>query len=173
LNWTIRDATADDAGRLADFGARTFLDTFGHLYPDADKEAFLAERFSLARTLKDIGEPGRSVRLVFVEEALVGYLDCGPFGLPLAEVEPGSLEVYRIYLDQSQFGTGLAKYLMGLAIDWAKAAQAPALYLGVFHANHRALAFYRKFGFEIVGAYHFKVGQTLDDERIMRLGLKA
>jgi ribosomal protein S18 acetylase RimI-like enzyme len=60
---------------------------------------------------------------------------------------------------------------MERALAWTKAAKAPALHLGVWAGNERALAFYRKFGFEVVGSYHFKVGKTLDDERIMRLGL--
>jgi diamine N-acetyltransferase len=171
MSVTVRAATPSDAAALAGFGAETFLNTFGHLYSEDDKSFFLEERFSQARTLADIAEAGRYLQLAFQGDTMVGFLDCGRLGLPVAEPEPQSVEVYRLYLAPSQFGTGLAGRLMAMAIDWARTQKAPALYLGVFNANHRAKAFYTKFGFEIVGAYHFKVGNTLDDERIMRLAL--
>lgn len=39
---TIRRATADDAAALAELGAATFVETFGHLYPTEDLQTFLA-----------------------------------------------------------------------------------------------------------------------------------
>lgn len=167
----IRTAIEADASQLADFGRLTFLDTFGHLYPDEDKAFFTAERFSLARTQSDIHESGRLLKLAFTADRLVGFLDCGALGLPVEKPELGALELYRLYVSNDQKGSGLAKGFMEIAIDWAKSQGAPALYLGVFNQNDRAISFYRKFGFEIIGAYQFKVGGTLDDERIMRLAL--
>jgi diamine N-acetyltransferase len=169
--WQIRPASPDDGPDLARFGGETFLETFGHLYPEDDKAFFLAERFSLERTLEDIKEHGRYIQLAFRNEALVGFIDCGPLSLPVQAPEPSALEIYRLYVARSEFGTGLGKALMLAALGWARSEGAPALYLGVFNANQRAQAFYHKFGFDIVGAYLFKVGNTLDDERIMRLGM--
>lgn len=170
--WTIAPATPHDAPDLAAFGARTFMDTFGHLYPQADKDFFLAQRFSLDRTLADIATPGRQIRLARDPAgALAGFSDAGPMGLPYLAAAAGSVELYRLYLDEPAKGTGLAARMMGDFLDWARAVQAPEAYLGVYHANARAQAFYRRYGFAIVAAYQFPVGQTLDDERIMRLPL--
>jgi diamine N-acetyltransferase len=166
---TIREATLADAQMLADFGCKTFFDTFGHLYPKEDADIFVAQRFSLDRSTQDIREAGRYIQLAFNDEALVGFLDCGDMGLPVDTPKPGARELYRLYLDTPAKGTGLAKTLMDMAIAWAREQGAAALYLGVYCDNARAQAFYRKFGFEIIGAYQFKVGNTLDDERIMEL----
>jgi diamine N-acetyltransferase len=167
----IRPAILADAPALAAFGDKTFFDTFGHLYPHGDADFFSRQRFSLERTQADIGEEGRYIQLAFDGEELVGFLDCGPLGLPVEAPAPLSLELYRLYVDQAAKGTGLAHDLMRMAIDWTYAGGATSLYLGVYHDNSRALAFYRKYGFEIIGAYQFKVGNTLDDERIMELKL--
>lgn len=167
----IRLAVDADAPALAAFGAKTFLETFGHLYPPEDKEFFLGQRFSLERTLQDIRDPARVMTMVYRGNDLVAFLDCGPLTLPVEAPEPSALELYRIYLGEDHKGTGLVHRLMEIALDWAKSKQAAALYLGVWSHNERARRLYAKYGFEIVGAYHFKVGNTLDDERILRLAL--
>lgn len=167
----IRLAVDADAPALAAFGAKTFLETFGHLYPPEDKEFFLGQRFSLERTLQDIRDPARVMTMVYRGNDLVAFLDCGPLTLPVEAPEPSALELYRIYLGEDHKGTGLVHRLMEIALDWARSKQAAALYLGVWSHNERARRLYAKYGFEIVGAYHFKVGNTLDDERILRLAL--
>lgn len=167
----IRLADACDAPALAAFGAKTFLATFGHLYPPEDQDYFMAARYSVERTLQDIQDPNRQVTVVFQGDELVAFLDCGPLTLPIEAPEPSALELYRLYLGEDQKGTGLVHRLMEIALDWARSKKAAALYLGVWSQNERAKRLYAKYGFEIVGAYHFKVGNTLDDERIMRLGL--
>lgn len=172
-NIAIRPAEASDAGALAAFGEKTFLATFGHLYPPKDKAYFISLRYSLERTLQDIADPTRWLVVAYEGAELVGFLDCCQLGLPLPQPEAGALEISRLYLDESQKGTGLAQKLMEMALEWARAKGAPAIYLGVWSQNERAKRFYAKFGFEIVGAYHFKVGKTLDDERIMRLSLTS
>ena len=167
----IRAATLADAPALAAFGIKTFFETFGHLYPEGDAAFFTTQRFSLARTREDISEVGRFIQLVLVDDQIVGFLDCGALGLPILNPAVQSVELYRLYVDVAAKGTGLAQELMTIALNWARSMHASSLYLGVYHDNARALAFYKKYGFEIVGAYQFRVGNILDDERIMELKL--
>ncbi len=171
MSVSIRDATLGDGQALADIGRETFFETFGHLYPKEDADYFAQERFSLARTRQDIGEAGRFIKLAFEGQALMGFLDCGPVKLPIDSPVDSGLEVYRLYLRAPAHGRGLAQTLMDIAIAWAREQGAKSLFLGVYCDNARAQAFYRKYGFEIIGAYQFKVGNTLDDERIMKLKL--
>ena len=80
-------------------------------------------------------------------------------------------EIYTLYVVEDVKGAGVAPTMMEWALDRARARGAEDMYLGVYHANGRALAFYKRYGFEVVGRYDFPVGETLDDERIMRLAL--
>ena len=52
----FRAATPDDAGALAELGAQTFTDTFGHLYQPDDLEIFL-QNHSTANWEKELGDP--------------------------------------------------------------------------------------------------------------------
>ena len=67
--------------------------------------------------------------------------------------------------------TRAAQALMGWALDWARTAGYARIYLSVFIDNHRAKAFYRRYGFAEVGRNPFRVGTTIDDDRIWRLDL--
>lgn len=46
---TIRRATVEDAQVLSDLAARTFTETFGHLYPPEDLAAFLADAYEVGK----------------------------------------------------------------------------------------------------------------------------
>ncbi|GIU66737.1 GNAT family N-acetyltransferase [Candidatus Phycosocius spiralis] len=167
----IRPAQVADAAALAAFGEQSFMHTFGHIYPPEDKDFFREERFSITRTLADLTETERRIEVAYLAAELVGFIDYGPMSLPYQPAEPTAIELYRLYVASAQKGTGLAHRLMERALAWAKASKVPALYLGVWAYNDRAIAFYRHYGFETVGSYDFKVGNTIDDERILRLGL--
>ena len=67
-------------------------------------------------------------------------------------------------------GTGIAAALMEWGIAWAR-ERASILYLTVFTENHRAQAFYRRYGFYDVGRNEFRVGNHIDEDRIWRLDL--
>ena len=63
------------------------------------------------------------------------------------------------------------RILLAWAIERARQRGARNLFLGVWQSNERAIALYESRGFEKVGTYTFKVGDTMDDEFIMRLRL--
>jgi diamine N-acetyltransferase len=46
----LRRATIEDADTVSSLGARTFTETFAHLYPPEDLETFLAYAYGLERT---------------------------------------------------------------------------------------------------------------------------
>src|SRR5688500_5369537 len=59
---TYRDALLSDAGPIADLFARSFVDTFGHLYKKEDLDAFLAGVTAEAFA-EEIGNPQFALRL--------------------------------------------------------------------------------------------------------------
>src|ERR1700761_3777325 len=93
----IRRATMADAQALAAIGAETFVETFGHLYPPADLERFLAEAYDLERTKKDLADPAKASWLVEADDAVIGYGTAGPCGLPHDAVTAACGEIKRIY----------------------------------------------------------------------------
>jgi ribosomal protein S18 acetylase RimI-like enzyme len=164
-----RDATADDAKVLAEFCARTFVATFGRLYPPEDLSAFLAAKYSEEIQRDEIANPDIRYRLALEDDVLVGYCMMGELDMNVDD--PNALELHRLYVDERLKGAGVAAALMDDCLAWARAKGAKAIYLSVWEENHRAQAFYRRYGFEHVGEHDFMVGAIADHDFIWRLML--
>ncbi|MGB3739164.1 MAG: N-acetyltransferase [Pontixanthobacter sp.] len=165
---TIREASADDADRLALIGAATFLDAFAgvleaeaivrHCAAKHSADAYRAALANGGQALLAEAEPGH---------APVGFTLVGPPDLEAAR--DGDLELKRIYTLSRFHGTGLGGALMDAVI--ARANGFRRLVLGVYAQNHRALAFYRKRGFETICTRQFDVGGNLYDDEVLALNL--
>lgn len=169
MSVAYRAATADDAERLAELGARTFTHTFGHLYQPADLELFL-QNHSPENWQKELKDPAFEVRIAELEDGLIGYVKLGPPHLPF-EPRGEAAELRQLYVVEEMKGQGVAHELMSWVIDRARDKRADYLYLSVFIDNHRARRFYEKYGFEPEGTYAFMVGSHADEDIVMRLKL--
>jgi ribosomal protein S18 acetylase RimI-like enzyme len=168
---TLRDANEDDAAELAEIGRDTFAETFGHLYPPHDLKVYLDETYSVERMKADLADPGVEVRVAFSGKRMVAYCKIGPCKLPIDTGPEPALELHRVYVYQARQGIGVGRILLAWAIERARRRGAKNLFLGVWESNDRAIAMYESRGFENVGAYQFRVGETRDNEFIMRLRL--
>jgi len=160
----------DHIPALSALAAGTFTATFGHLYPPEDLEAFLATSYNHDTLLAETRDPRYFWRMAWADGEALGYLQCGPVGLPHAEADPERHgELKRIYVAPAAQGRGLGKVLMTAALAHLhdRYGDAPQ-WIGVWSENHRAQALYGGFGFVRVGAYEFPVGQTRDHEFILR-----
>jgi len=161
-----RDATVGDLPSIAALFRDSFVATFGHLYAADDLATFLAQGTPEAWA-EEFAEPGLAFRLADDAEGLVGFIKIGSLKLPAATTAP-AIEVRQLYLTDRAKGRGIAQALMDWAIDRARATGAEELWLSVFVDNHRARRFYERNGFEDRGRYDFKVGNHIDEDRLMR-----
>lgn len=164
-----RNAGPDDAPVLARLGRATFTETFGHLYAPEDLAAFL-ENHSENRWRGELTDPAFAVRLAEEEGRAAAYAKLGPLSLPFETKRP-AIELRQFYVLKPWHGRGVASELMRWALAEARARGAEELYLSVFVDNHRARRFYARYGFEMIGTYHFMVGAQADDDLVMRLAL--
>ncbi len=168
---TFRDAQKADAAGLAEIGRETFVETFGDLYPPGDLKQYLDETYSVDRMMSDLNDPEVEVRIAYSGKRMAAYCKIGPCKLPFDIGPEPALELHRVYVSQARQGVGVGRILLAWAIERARQRGAKNLFLGVWESNERAIALYESRGFEKVGGYRFKVGDTLDDEFIMRLRL--
>lgn len=169
MSIVYRDATPEDAAAIAAFAASSFVDTFGHLYPPEDLEAFLAAKYGEAIQRAEMDEPLTRYFIALEGARLIGYVMMG--ALDIKVDEPSALELHRLYVDKDMKGKGVAQKLTDEVVSWARARKAPALYLSVWENNHRAQAFYKRYGFQHVGEHKFMVGRVADRDFIWRLAL--
>lgn len=169
----LRLATADDAAAISAFAEATFIATFGHIYDPADLDAFLAEWNPVPRIAAQIADPAFAIALEQdAAGAIAGYIKMGPldFELPADQPTDDAVELHQLYVGKPAQGTGVAARLTDWGIAWAR-ERASVLYLSVFTENHRAQAFYRRYGFYDVGRNAFRVGNHIDEDRFFRLDL--
>ena len=75
----------------------------------------------------------------------------------------------RLYVLPEYHGTRVSKALMELAISQACQEKHDVIWLGVSKQNYRAIAFYRKWGFEAISSQQFFVGSDIHEDYLMRL----
>ena len=159
MNWTIRTATRADADVLALVGAATFLETFAPVHTGAEIVDHCREEHSPDAYRRLIGPSSDAWIVESVPTAApLGYALLTEADLPGGA--PGDLELKRIYVLSRLHGGGAGAELMRLAVARARERRAKRLLLSVYSLNDRALAFYRKQGFEKIGDHRFYVGET-------------
>ncbi|MDZ3830193.1 MAG: N-acetyltransferase [Sphingopyxis sp.] len=164
VEWRVRPATRADAGALALIGAATFLETFAGIL-DGDAIVAHCERAHSRAAYEAYIDSGALAWLAEIGtgNAPVGFALSSAPDLPGAR--PGDYELKRIYSLSRFHGSGLGAALMKAAVD--AAAEYERLLLGVYAGNARAIAFYRKQGFEPIAERQFDVGGKLYDDVVL------
>lgn len=172
---TLRRATLADADALALVGAATFLEAFTWMLPGPDIIAHCARNHTPEAYRRYLAEPSTAITLAVAATggAPVGYAMVTAPDLPSFPVQPGDLELKRIYLlsrfrsaatpvldaaGQPVPGLRTGQALMSAAIADATALGARRLLLGTHENNRRAIAFYRRNAFAEAGTRTFQVG---------------
>ena len=170
MSITYRNAAIADGPALAAMGRRCFFETFGPHFPPDDMAMHLTRMFGPDGLPKELRQPGLRIRMAEEDDRIAAYLKLAPMGLD-APREPGALEVKQLYVLEPWQGAGVAAVLMAWAVETARSDGAPALYLSVWEHGHRAIAFYKRCGFEQVGVAPFQLGTRAYQDPVMRLGL--
>lgn len=167
-NLQIRSATAADAAALAEFGARTFFETFAADNTPEDMNQHLASAWNPGLQLAEIQDPQLDTLLaVNGAGTLAGFAQVYAGPAPDCVRGEKSVELKRFYIDKPWQGRGLARNLMAAVERAAQARGARELWLGVWERNERAQAFYRKCGFRAVGRKIFVVGTDPQTDDVM------
>lgn len=161
-----RDAGLDDSALVADLFARSFVETFGHLYARADLDYFL-EGVTEQAFAAEIANADFAIRICELDGAAIAFAKLGPPSLPI-DTPSGTLELRQIYVLAQWQGQGVAHQLYDWAETEARRRGAKHLQLTVYVDNHRARRFYDRRGFIAVGRYEFMVGNHADDDIVMR-----
>ena len=165
---TMRPATVEDAALLADIGARLFDQTFRAQNTPEDLESFLANTYLPEFHRAELADPERATVLAFDSAgAAIGFAMTRRGTRSNGVVAERPVEVQRIYVDRESHGSGVGGALMNSCVEQARAWNADVLWLGVFQENPRAIAFYKRQGFEVVGVQEFMVGSDLQHDFVM------
>ena len=167
----LRYGTTSDARLLSELGAKTFYDTFAKDNTPENMAAHLKRSFSPEIQHTELSAPENIFLIAEVENEPIGFAQL------ILESKADSLrgskcmEVRRIYASQEYISKGVGKLLMQASIQEARQRGCDSLWLGVWERNPRAIAFYKKWGFNEVGTHTFHVGDDPQRDFIMELML--
>lgn len=167
-SYLIRAAEKSDAASLALLAARTFPLACPPAVPAADIVAHVEQELTAARFAAHLEEPGTEIFAAISGTDLIGYSMVVPTSAGAPQL-PGRtpMELRRIYVDPQWHGAGVAAALMTDAVHRAASLGFDCLWLGTNKGNDRAIAFYRKMGFEVMGTRTFQVGCSVECDYVM------
>jgi ribosomal protein S18 acetylase RimI-like enzyme len=165
---TLREANREDAWLIADLSRQTFYDTFAAANRAEDMEKFLREQFTRGRLMLEVGAPGNTFLIAYLDEAVVGYVKLRASRPPAALGSSSALEIARLYAVKEAIGKGVGAALMQASLQRAEAAGMEKVWLGVWEKNERAIAFYERWGFRPFGETDFLLGDDLQRDWLLQ-----
>ena len=156
----IRFAALEDAAMLAEIGRRSFYDAFKDHPKNApeDMRLYMNSAFGVEIQTKELKNEQIVYLIVEVAGEPVGFIKLHKDSREKMVTGDKCLEIARFYLLQEWIGRGVSKQMMQTVLDWARENGFDTVWLGVWEYNYRAQAFYKKWGFEHVGAHIFPLG---------------
>ncbi|MFN8474333.1 MAG: GNAT family N-acetyltransferase [Anaerolineae bacterium] len=169
----IRFARPDDAPSLADLAARVFARTYGAAIPADILQPYLARSFAPDAVAAEIAAPGATHLLALEDGALIGYSKLELSPLPPCLGASHAVELSKLYVDAAHHSRGVGASLLLRTVAEAGRKGWNTLWLCVWEHNPRAIAFYHKWGFEIVGRTHIYVDTIVFHDHVMERRLTA
>jgi ribosomal protein S18 acetylase RimI-like enzyme len=174
-SFSLRPGRRDDAGALADFGARAFRDTFAAHNRPEDMDAYVSLAYGVPQQTDELTDPRVSVIVAESTDAtLIGYAIVRqvPEETPPCVTGERPVELTRIYVDHGWHGRGVGEALMRSVMDRAHERGAGTLWLGVWEHNPRARAFYARWGFREVGEHSFPLGEDIQRDLLLARSIR-
>lgn len=166
---SIRRAVVADAALLARIGREAFYSAFADKNTPENMEAYLSGAFSEQIQAKEIRMAGSKFLIAETEDReLVGYARLYDGDLaPTCITGRNVVELVRFYMLPQWIGQGTAGQLMAACLDEARGGGYDVVWLGVWQENPRAVKFYEKWGFRIVGTHTFHLGTDIQQDWLM------
>jgi ribosomal protein S18 acetylase RimI-like enzyme len=163
----IRPAYLSDAASLTAIAERTFREAFAADNSAEDIDLHCAMHFGAEIQSREISDQQLTTLLAEETRELVGFAQVRSARSASCVIGDHPAELNRIYVSSDWHGRGVARELMRAVFSVAAQAGSDCIWLGVWERNLKAIAFYRKCGFRIVGDHPFVLGRDQQRDLIM------
>jgi diamine N-acetyltransferase len=164
---TVRLAKTRDADALSKFAADVFRKSFGNQTARADLDLYIAQYFTHDRQTAELRDRGTITLLAFHNKEMVGYSQVRIASQPEKPLAGSPAELKRFYVAPEWQGRGVAQQLLAETMNRVGETNCDSVWLTVWKQNPRAIAFYRKSGFAVMGEQNFQVGTDVQRDFIM------
>jgi len=157
---SIVRATENDTELLAELSRQTFLESHGHSAGKEDIDKYVAEKYSAEVLKQELADENNIYHLLYYNNKAAGFSKI-IFNSPyLHATEKNITKLERIYLLTAFHDLHLGKQLFDFNIQLMKSNNQSGVWLYVWKENQRAIQFYTKKGFVIIGSHDFKISDN-------------
>lgn len=150
-----------NAKQLASLAKASFLQAHGHSASKEDIDNYLADNFSEENFINELINPDNHYHLIYYDTVLAGYSKI-TFNT-VSKCIPSKDVTYmsRLYLLKELYGLNLGKVLFDFNIEFSQKGNQKGIWLAVWIQNKRAVKFYTKMGFKLLGSTILRFRQQI------------
>lgn len=157
---SICKAVLQDATILSELATITFCESHGKSAPQQDIHNYVSEKYSVSSMQAELANEAHIYHLVYYNQIPVGFskiiLNCSHPNL----TEQQLTKLERLYILEAYYDKKLGLTLFNFNLNFSKRHHQVGMWLYVWKENKRALHFYFKNNFEIMGSYDFKISDS-------------
>ncbi len=169
----LRPATIHDAAPLSTLARTVFAETYRAMIPRNTLQEYLEEQHSVEALRLDLTHISSHYVVACHNERLIGFSKLASTALPSSLRSTRAIEMVKLYVANAYHGFGVGARLINRSISMATELGYDGIWLCVWQQNERAIAFYRKWGFEKVGTMEIFVGDVVFDDLVLERGVRS
>jgi len=157
---TIRKVSVTDVDLLAQLGPQTFIESHGHSAAKEDVESYISTAYSIEACQQELADAKNIYHFIYYNNKPAGFskiiLNSAAPGIAATNIT----KLERIYVLKQFYNMKLGLALLNFNIELSKQHNQTGMWLYTWIENERAVNFYKKAGFKIIGSYDFKISAT-------------
>ncbi len=169
----IKKCNINDLVMLREISYNTYNETFKDVNTPSNMEDYLEKAFDFSKMRDELLNAGSEFYLLYADEELAGYLKVNEYEAQTEMNDSQSLEIERIYVAKEFHSKGLGSVLLHRAIEIAGELKKSYIWLGVWEKNDKAIQFYKRNGFYLIGQHSFFMGDDEQTDFIMRKDIEV
>lgn len=156
----IVKATIEDCPILVKLSKQTFLESHGNSASKKDVSSFITNTYNREAFNEEMQNSNNVYHILYFNNEIAGYSKI-VLNTPNKNInEQNVTKLDRLYLLKKFYGKNLGVQFLGFNIEFSKKRQQKGVWLAVWVENFRAINFYKKMDFKIVGSFDFKISDT-------------
>jgi GNAT superfamily N-acetyltransferase len=156
----IIQANATHTELIVAIGKQAFRESHGHSASKEDIDDYISKTYNTDKILKEFDHRNVHYHLIYSDGSIAGFSKI-ELHTKNENINASALtKLDRIYLLEAFHGKKLGVQLFQYNIELSKKQNQNGIWLAVWTENQKAVTFYQKMGFKIVGAFDFKISET-------------
>jgi ribosomal protein S18 acetylase RimI-like enzyme len=157
---SIIKAKKEHAPLLAEIGKVSFIESHGNSAAPDDINKYVEHKFTDDVFLKEVSDDNNEFHIIYYNNTPAGYSKI-IFDSPHRNILHHNVtKLERIYLLKEFYGLKLGQELFEFNRTLSKKNSQNGMWLFVWTENKRAISFYEKTGFKIIGSHNFKISEN-------------